>query len=74
MQRKCIEQHKMYRTTTTKKQRKYEICPCNTKGIKVILSIKKKKKKNYHVIYPKPHARLKKLKFSINELSHDGLT
>ena len=45
MHRKCIEQHKMYRTTTTKKQRKYEICPCNTKGIKVILSIKKKKKK-----------------------------
>ena len=70
MQRKCIEQHKMYRTTTTKKQRKYEICPCNTKGIKVIHSIKK----NHHVIYPKPHARLKKLKFSINELSHDGLT
>ena len=45
MQCKCIELHKMYRTTTTKKQRKYEICPCNTKGIKVILSIKKKKKK-----------------------------
>ena len=49
MQRKCIEQHKMYRTTTTKKQRKYEICPCNTKGIKVILSIKKKKKPSCHL-------------------------